>query len=119
MAKMELMTDELKKNLKSFIELDEIDSEDLTVSIVFFDPFTSWTWYVFGGVIEQNGDVEFYGFVTSPLVPKGEFGYFLLSDLQSLERNILGEVFGIERDINFVETKACKLLPKYLDSNNR
>jgi hypothetical protein len=53
------------------------------------------TWYVMEGEKQEDGDWRFYGFVE--LLEK-EWGYFMLSDLESVS---VGFGLGIERDIYF------------------
>jgi len=54
---------------------------------------------------EQDGDFLFFGFVIGV---ESEFGYFLLSELESV-RNPLG--FGVERDLYFTEGKLTDVVP--------
>ena len=70
----------------------------------FFLPGTSWTWYVTEGS-PQGEDFLFFGFVFGI---EAEFGYFLLSGLQSI-RTQLG--LTVERDLNFREGKLTDVVP--------
>ena len=70
----------------------------------FFLPGTGWTWYVTEGS-EQEGDFLFFGFVFGL---ESEFGYFLLSELESV-RTKLG--FPVERDLHFREGKLTDVVP--------
>jgi len=68
----------------------------------FFDPCGSWTWYVLEGEETEDGDWRFYGLVDGY---EKEWGYFLLSQLESVE-GPLG--LGIERDIYFENEETAK-----------
>ena len=62
------------------------------------------TWYVTEGS-EQEGDFLFFGFVVGL---ESEFGYFLLSELESV-RTQLG--LAAERDLSFREGKLTDVVP--------
>ena len=67
-------------------------------------PGTGWTWYVTEGS-EQDGDFLFFGFVVGF---ESEFGYFLLSELESVTTP-LG--LHVERDLSFREGKLTDVVP--------
>ena len=95
MARQKMLT---KKILEDTPELgygDEMKMEEQTVTGKFFDPTGSFTWYL----MELDKDEDrAYGFVTSHMVPDGEFGPFSINELRDLDLP-----FGlyIERDKNF------------------
>lgn len=68
---------------------------DAVVIAKFFMPGSVFTWYATEAVKLDNGDYEFFGYVDGL---EGEFGYFTLSQLQSLRGR-----FGlrVERDMYF------------------
>jgi len=69
--------------------------EEQTVTAKFFDPTGSFTWYL----MELDKDEDrAYGFVTSHMVPDGEFGPFSINELKDLD---LPFELYIERDKNF------------------
>ena len=70
----------------------------------FFLPGAGWTWYVTEGE-EKEGDFLFFGFVVGL---DSEFGYFLLSELESVHRP-LG--LAVERDIAFTEGRLTDVVP--------
>jgi len=72
---------------------------DAPAHVKFFTPDAQWTWYA----SEYNGDDIFFGLVIGLEI---EFGYFSLSELQSV-RGPLG--LPIERDLHF-EPKALREL---------
>lgn len=91
---MKLMTKEIEKKLPSLGTHQSADDEDIPVVAKFFTPDSSWTWYVTEG--EREGDDwRFFGWVDGHYP---EFGYFMLSDLESV-RGSLG--LGVERDRHF------------------
>ncbi len=68
-----------------------------------FLPGTGWTWYASAGSQQEN-DFLFFGFV----VGLGrEFGYFLLSELESV-RTQLG--LAVERDLAFREGRLTDVI---------
>lgn len=84
---MKLLTQEIKNKIPKLHETSE--QEDPRVYVKFFDPTGSWTWYG----MEFDGEDTFYGYVDGDY---GEYGYFSLSELQSV-KGAFG--LGIERDI--------------------
>jgi len=99
---MKLLTDELRARLPP-LYAQEAEAEP-TVHAKFFLPGTAWTWYVTEGQ-EQEGDFLFFGFVVGL---DSEFGYFLLSELESV-RSSLG--LPVERDLYFKEGKLTDVVP--------
>ena len=90
---MKLLTKALRKQIPSLYSTE--DQEDPIVQAKFFTPDSSWTWYV----TEFDGEDIFFGYV---LGHEAEFGYFSLSELESV-RGPLG--LPIERDLHFEPTK--------------
>ena len=99
---MKLLTDELRQRLPPLYS-QEAEAEP-TVYAKFFMPGTGWSWYVTEGG-EQDGDFLFFGFVVGF---ESEFGYFLLSELESVT-NPLG--LHVERDLSFREGKLTDVVP--------
>ena len=99
---MKLLTDELRARLPAPYS-QEAEPEP-TVYAKFFLPGTGWTWYVTEGS-EQENDFLFFGFVVGL---ESEFGYFLLSELESV-RTPLG--LAVERDLTFREGKLTDVVP--------
>src|SRR4029077_14835221 len=93
---MKLLTDELRASLSPLYS-QEAEAEPV-VYAKFFLPGTGWTWYATEGS-EQEGDFLFFGFVVGL---ESEFGYFLLSELETV-RSPLG--LAVERDLFFREGK--------------
>ena len=90
---MKLLTDELRARLPPLYSQEA--AEEPTVYAKFFLPGTRWTWYVTEGQ-EQEGDFLCFGFVVGL---ESEFGYFLLSELESVRSPLLG--LPVERDLTF------------------
>jgi hypothetical protein len=84
---MKLVTKELRKKLPELEICEDLLDEEMTIVMKFFHPFADWRWYVVGGNDLGDGDMIFFGYVTSPYAK--EFGYFQLSELESA---------GIQRD---------------------
>jgi hypothetical protein len=99
---MELLTEELRARLPPLYSQEA--EEEPMVYAKFFLPGTGWTWYVTEGG-EQEGDFLFFGFVVGF---DSEFGYFLLSELESV-RSTLG--LTVERDLAFTEGRLIDVVP--------
>jgi|TARA_R110002073_G_scaffold7087_1_gene40952 hypothetical protein len=91
---MKLMTKEIEKKLPELGTHDSAGTEDIRVVAKYFTPDSSWTWYVTEGN-KEGDDWRFFGWVDGHYP---EFGYFMLSDLESV-RGCLG--LGVERDRYF------------------
>ena len=93
---MKLMTKEIEKKLTKY-PLYSQDGKGKNAEIVckFFNPYGRGTWYVLEGEKQENGDWMFFGIVD--LLDR-EYGYFTLSQLQSVR---LPFGLGIERDMYF------------------
>ena len=101
---MKLMTKALENTLKKYpLRSQDGKGKDAEIIAKFFFPWGNWTWYVLEGeqYTTDNGTVdwEFYGYIVSDFP---EFGYFTLSELESVKRGGL----GVERDMYF---KKCKM----------
>ena len=99
---MKLLTDELRARLPPLYS-QEAEAEPM-VYAKFFIPGTGWTWYV-TECNAQDEDFLFFGFVVGF---ESEFGYFLLSELESV-RNQLD--LGVERDLAFREGRLTDVVP--------
>ena len=97
---MRLLTDELRAKLPPLYSQEA--EADPVVYAKFFLPGTGWTWYVTEGS-EQEGDFLFFGFVVGL---ESEFGYFLLSELESVRTP-----FQVERDLTFPEGRLTDVVP--------
>jgi hypothetical protein len=99
---MQLLTNDLLARLPPLYSQEA--EADPVVYAKFFMPGTGWTWYVTEGS-RQDSDFLFFGFVVGF---ESEFGYFLLSELESV-RNQLG--LGVERDLAFREGRLTSVVP--------
>ena len=79
---MKLLDDQLRARLPP-LYAQEAEAEP-TVYAKFFMPGSGWTWYVTEGS-EQEGDFLFFGFAVGL---ESEFGYFLLSELESVRTQL-------------------------------
>jgi len=91
---MELLTNELKKQLPALYSQEQI--ADPMAVVKFFTPDSSWTWFIIEGSEQEDGDWLFFTKVVSHICPEGELGYVLLSQLEQV-KGALG--LGIERDL--------------------
>ena len=99
---MKLLTDELRAKIPALYS-QEKEAEPV-VYAKFFLPGTGWTWYVTEGG-QQEDDYLFFGFVVGL---ESEFGYFLLSELESVQTK-LG--LTVERDLAFREGRLTDVVP--------
>ena len=99
---MKLLTDELRAALPPLYSQE--GEADPIVYVKFFLPGTAWTWFVTEGS-PQDEDFLFFGFVVGL---ESEFGYFLLSELESV-RTRLG--LGVERDLYFRQGRLTTVVP--------
>jgi hypothetical protein len=92
---MKLLTAEIIKKLEKspLYSTEKINVKPIIVK--YFNPTGSGSWYVVEGAKQEDGDWLFFGLVD--LLEK-EWGYFTLSELQSVKGR-LG--LGIERDMWF------------------
>lgn len=91
---MKLLTKEIERTLPPLYSQDEV--EDPICNLKFFTPDAGWTWYIVEGEKQEDGDWLFFAKVVSPIVPEGELGYVLLSQLKTV-RGSLG--LSVERDL--------------------
>jgi len=99
---MPLLTDELRARLPPLYS-QEAEPEPW-IYAKFTMPGTNWSWYVMEGEA-KGGDYLFFGFVCGQ---ESEFGYFVLSELESV-RTPLGT--SVERDLTFIEGKLTDVVP--------
>ena len=99
MSNVSLLTPELRAAMPPLYSQEK--SKDPIVHCKFF--IGSWTWYATEGE-EQDDDFIFFGLVQGHEV---EWGYFLLSDLESAH-GPLG--LPIERDLYFKPTPISEVL---------
>jgi hypothetical protein len=99
---MKLLTDELRAKLPRLYSQEAEDKP--IVYAKFFLPGSGWTWYVTEGE-ERDGEFLFFGFVIGL---ESEFGYFLLSELESVSTP-LG--LQVERELAFREGRLTDVVP--------
>lgn len=79
---MKLITQHILNHLPKLYQTESIPLKDKLVICKFFTPWTYWTWYVFEGEQQDDGDFLFFGMVKGHA---SELGYFLLSELQAIK----------------------------------
>lgn len=101
---MKLLTQELVDRFQQVGRQE--DKSDPVIIAKFFNPTGAGTWYA----TEYNpSDKTFYGYVSIFGDWNDEWGYFSLTELESL-KGPYG--LGIERDIYFQETPSSKVINK-------
>jgi len=91
---MKLLTPEIIRALPSLYTTEAVRLQDKIVICKFFIPWTNWTWFVFEGEKQTDGDYLFFGMVHGF---EKECGNFLLSELIAV-RGPAG--LRIERDLS-------------------
>jgi hypothetical protein len=105
---MELIPKEVEALLPSLYSQENVP--DPVAVVKFFDPCGRYTFFVFEGQREPDGDLLLFGFCRSPLGPDcDELGYASLSQLETV-RGPLG--LGIERDLYFKPTPLSEIRGK-------
>lgn len=107
---MKLLNEEIKKAFENY-PLYSQDGKGYEAHVIckFFAPVGGFTWYVTEADKLPDGDYKFFGLVTSDHY-EYEFGYFLLSELESIE---LPHFLTIERDIYFESCTLTEAISKY------
>ena len=99
---MKLLTKEILNKTPDLLDNDGLERHKVKVTAKFFDPTGSFTWYL--TEIDKNDKDTCFGFVTSEFHPKGELGYFTISELEETKGRF---GLGIERD-KFWTSKTLK-----------
>lgn len=86
---MQLMTDELRRNLPPLYGTEHLP--EAVAQVKYFTPWTNWTWYA----VEFDGEDVLFGLVEGF---EREWGYFSLMELESIKGP---GGLRIERDIFF------------------
>src|SRR4051812_43550049 len=89
---MQLLTADLRAQMPALYAQE--GGKDPVVHAKFFTPDSNWTWFATEGEPRGN-DFLFFGFVSGHA---GEWGYFLLSELESARGPL---ELPIERDLHF------------------
>ena len=97
---MKLMTKEIEKKLPKLYETEDIPVEDKVAVVKYFNPCGAGTWY---GIEYDPEEKLFFGYAE---ITDGEFGYFSLPELESIN---LPFGMHIERDLYFEPTKLSKI----------
>lgn len=101
MKKVKLMTKEIESKMPALYSTDGKNEKE--VAVKFFTPFSNWTWYVFEGQKQENGDWLFFGMVEGF---EKELGYFSLSELEAVNKGKAVQL--IERDRLFDGVYNCQ-----------
>jgi hypothetical protein len=101
---MLLLTKEIKKALPPLYTTENIPLQNKIIICKFFTPDANWTWYVFEGSPESNGDFTFFGIIFGDYPELGYFNYYELLKCRGR--------FGlpIERDRSVFKVPCLKLL---------
>lgn len=104
---MKLMTKAIEQKIAKYPLYSQSEKGKDAIAICkFFFPMGRFTWYVLEGEKLPNGDYRFFGYVKGNDPLCDEYGYFLLSELQSIK--VYG--MGVERDLYFDPTPMHKII---------
>lgn len=92
---MKLLTKEIIQKLEKHPLYSTDGQKKKEVIAKFFNPYGAGRWYVCEGEKQENGDWLFFGYVE---LLDNEWGYFTLSELQSIKTPF---GLGIERDMHY------------------
>ena len=93
---MKLITKAIENKLKKFpLGSQDGKGDDAEIIVKFFNPCGAGTWWVLEAEQREDGDWEFFGIAE---IYEREYGYFTLSELQSIQ---LPFGLTIERDMYF------------------
>jgi hypothetical protein len=101
---MALLTAELRGRLPALYSQD--GNSDPIVHCKFFTPDSNWTWFVTEGS-EDEEDFRFFGYVIGF---EEEWGYFVLSELESVRGPLR---LPIERDLHFRPAPFSEVMRRY------
>lgn len=107
---MKLLTKEIEKEFEKKpigYYSDKTLKEVLDAPVVakFFNPMGAGRWFALEGSKMENGDYELYGYCHLGDDEMAEFGYFYLSELESMR---LPYGMKIERDLYIAENSPLK-----------
>ena len=98
---MELWTDELEQKALGYpIQSQDKKGKAAKVLVKYFNPYGAGTWLITEAEKQENGDWLLFGYCH---IFEWEWGYVLLSELQSTKINVFGCKFGLERDLYISE----------------
>ena len=93
-----IITKEIEKRLEKYpLYSQEGKGEDATVVLKVFNPYGSGTWLITEGDRQENGDYLLFGYCTLDEA-EWEWGYILLSELESIYINVYGCQLPLERE---------------------
>lgn len=99
---MKLLTEELRTRIPPLYSQEH--DPNPVVHAEFFTPDSNWTWWVTEGSPDGE-DLRFFGFVQGF---EDEWGYFLLSELESARGPLS---LAIERDFHFESGRFTDVVP--------
>jgi hypothetical protein len=102
---MKLMTKAIERKLPPLGSTENVPMAEKMAVVKFFFPSGRATWYATEGSRTPEGDIEFFGYVVSPLGPDcDEWGYFRLNELGA----VFARGLKVERDLFFTPTKISE-----------
>lgn len=107
---MELWTKEIEQKALRY----PVGSQDgkrfhAQVIVKYFNPYGAGTWIITEAEKQENGDWLLFGYCH---IFEWEWGYVLLSELQTTKVNVFGCKLGLERDLYISDNAAVADLVK-------
>jgi hypothetical protein len=101
---LKLLTEELRRTLPPLYSQEH--NKDPVVRCKFFTPWSNWTWFATEGEPDEE-DFRFFGYVCGH---EEEWGYFVLSELESVQGP---GGLTIERDLHFTPAPFSEAIGRY------
>lgn len=103
---MKLWTDELEQKALVYpIKSQDKKGKQAKVLVKYFNPYGAGTWLITEAEKQENGDWLLFGYCH---IFEWEWGYVLLSELQSTKVNVYGCKLGLERDLYITENATVE-----------
>jgi len=103
MKKHKLLTKEIEKSIPALYSTENVTLNEKKIAVKYFDPYGKWSWLALEGERTEDGDFRFFGLVDGH---EKEYGYWMLSELESIPDPYNRKQHRIERDVYYTGTIA-------------
>ena len=105
---MKLWTKEIERKAKSYpIGSQDRKGENAKIIVKYFNPYGAGTWLITEAEQQEDGDWLLFGYCH---IFEWEWGYILLSEIESTKVTVFGCKFPLERDLYIGENATVKEL---------
>ncbi len=105
---MKLWTKEIERKAKSYpIGSQDMKGENAKIIVKYFNPYGAGTWLITEAEKQEDGDWLLFGYCH---ILEWEWGYILLSEIESTKVNVFGCKLPLERDLYIGENATVKEL---------